>query len=159
MPIGGKIPDLDHIFSTEEEVLLSKKLAVSALQYTGKCSCKEKKLISASELCKTNPDYVIKANVLSAHDKGSYAEVHVKVHKVLRSGQVALHLGTTSIYPLSWTSRGCTCPILNPGMEYLLAGKEETGTGRLLVTMQSVVVPWTPHLGLFISRSLRNGCP
>uniref|UniRef100_A0A3Q0S966 Netrin-1 n=1 Tax=Amphilophus citrinellus TaxID=61819 RepID=A0A3Q0S966_AMPCI len=133
--------------------------SITQFLHTGKCSCKEKKLISASELCKTKPDYVIKANVLSAHDKGSYAEVHVKVHKVLRSGQGTLHLGTTSVYPLSWTSRGCTCPILNPGMEYLLAGKEETGTGRLLVTMQSVVVPWTPHLGLFISRSLRNGCP
>lgn len=58
---------------------------------------------------------VIKASVLSAHDKGSHAEVQVKVRKVLRSGQVALYLGTISIYPLSWTSRGCTCPILNPG--------------------------------------------
>lgn len=58
---------------------------------------------------------VIKASVLSAHDKGSHAEVQVKVRKVLQSGQVALSLGTISIYPLSWTSRGCTCPILNPG--------------------------------------------
>lgn len=53
--------------------------------------------------------------MLSAHDKGSHAEVQVKVRKVLQSGQVALNLGTVSIYPLSWTSRGCTCPILNPG--------------------------------------------
>lgn len=58
---------------------------------------------------------VIKASVLSAHDKGSYAEVQVKVRKVLRSGQVPLSQGTHSVYPLSWTSRGCTCPILNPG--------------------------------------------
>ncbi|XP_040890182.1 netrin-4 [Toxotes jaculatrix] len=154
VPIGGKIPDLD-----EEEVQWSKELAVSAMHYTGKCSCKEKKLRSASDLCKTKHDYVIKASVLSAHDKGSHAEVQVKVRKVLRSGQVALYLGTISIYPLSWTSRGCTCPVLNPGMEYLLAGPEEAGTGRLLVTMQSVVVPWTPRLGLLISEGLRNGCP
>uniref|UniRef100_I3KWX2 Si:dkey-202e22.2 n=1 Tax=Oreochromis niloticus TaxID=8128 RepID=I3KWX2_ORENI len=132
--------------------------SITLFLYTGKCSCKEKKLRSVSELCKTKPDYVIKANVLSAHDKGSHAEVHVKVRKVLRSGQVALRLGTANIYPLSWTSRGCTCPILNPGMEYLLAGKEEPGTGRLLVTMQSIVVPWTPRVGLIISNSLRNGC-
>uniref|UniRef100_A0A3B4GZL8 Netrin-4-like n=1 Tax=Pundamilia nyererei TaxID=303518 RepID=A0A3B4GZL8_9CICH len=132
--------------------------SITLFLYTGKCSCKEKKLRSASELCKTKHDYVIKANVLSAHDKGSHAEVHVKVRKVLRSGQVALRLGTASIYPLSWTSRGCTCPILNPGMEYLLAGKEERGTGRLLVTMQSVVVPWTPRVGLIVSNSLRNRC-
>lgn len=44
-------------------------------------------------------------------------------------------------------------------MEYLLAGPEEAGTGRLLVTMQSVVVPWTPRLGLLISEGLQNGCP
>uniref|UniRef100_A0A3B4VG01 Si:dkey-202e22.2 n=1 Tax=Seriola dumerili TaxID=41447 RepID=A0A3B4VG01_SERDU len=127
--------------------------------HTGKCSCKEKKLRSVSDLCKTKHDYVIKASVLSAHDKGSHAEVQVKVRKVLRSGQVTLYQGTISIYPLSWTSRGCTCPILNPGMEYLLAGPEEAGTGRLLVTMQSVVVPWTPRLGLLISEGLTNGCP
>ncbi|XP_039654807.1 netrin-4 isoform X2 [Perca fluviatilis] len=135
VPIGGKIPDLDHMFTVEEEVQWSKELAVSALHYT-----------------------VIKAIVLSAHDKGSHAEVQVKVRKVLRSSQVALYLGTIRIYPLPWTSRGCTCPILNPGMEYLLAGPEEAGTGRLLVTMQSVVVPWTPRLGLLISESLRTGC-
>ncbi|XP_029357846.1 netrin-4 [Echeneis naucrates] len=159
VPVGGKIPDPEHMFPIEEEVQWSKELAVSALHYTGKCSCKEKKLRSVSDLCKTRHDYVIKASVLSAHDKGSHAEVHVKVRKVLRSGQVALHQGTVSLYPLSWTSRGCTCPILNPGMEYLLAGPEEAGTGRLLVTMQSVVVSWTPRLGLLISEGLMNGCP
>ena len=58
---------------------------------------------------------VIRISVLSAHDKGSHAEVQVKVRKVLRSGQVPLSLGTLSVYPLTWTSRGCTCPILNPG--------------------------------------------
>uniref|UniRef100_A0A667ZHJ5 Netrin-1 n=1 Tax=Myripristis murdjan TaxID=586833 RepID=A0A667ZHJ5_9TELE len=106
-------------------------------------------------LCSTA---VIKASVLSAHDKGSHAEVQVKIRKVLQSGQVALSLGTISMYPLSWTSRGCTCPILNPGMDYLLAGPEEAGTGRLLVTMQSIVVPWTPRLGTLISQGLRHGC-
>ncbi|KAF7658907.1 hypothetical protein LDENG_00006210 [Lucifuga dentata] len=159
VPIGGKIPDLDDVFTTEEEAAWSKELAVSALHYTGKCSCKEKKLRSVSDVCKTKHDYVIKASVLSAHDKGSHAEVQVKVRKVMRSGQVALSLGTISIYPLSWTSRGCTCPILNPGMEYLLAGPEESGTGRLLVTLQSVVVPWTSRLAVLISQGLRNGCP
>ncbi|KAK5600881.1 hypothetical protein CRENBAI_008041 [Crenichthys baileyi] len=157
VPIGGKIPDVDHIF-TAEEVPWSKKLAVSALRYTGKCRCKEKSLRSVSDLCKSKHDYVIKASVLSAHDKGSHAEVRVKVRKVLRSGQVALHLGTVSMYPLSWTSRGCTCPVLNPGMKYLLGGPQEPGTGRLLVTMQSLVVPWVPRLSLLLSEGLRNGC-
>lgn len=45
------------------------------------------------------------------------------------------------------------------GMEYLLAGPEEAGTGRLLVTMQSIVAPWTPRLGLLITEGLRSGCP
>ncbi|KAM9758791.1 netrin-4 [Menidia menidia] len=158
VPIGGKIPDVDYMFPTEEDVQWSKELAVSALHYTGKCRCKEKMLRTLSDLCKTKHDYVIKASVLSAHDKGSHAEVQVKIRKVLRSGRVALHLGTISIYPLSWTSRGCTCPILNPGVDYLLAGPEEPTTGRLLVTMQSVVVPWTPRQALIISEGLRNGC-
>lgn len=64
------------------------------------------------------PTTVIKVSVLSAHDKGSHAEVQVKVRKVLHSGRAALSLGTISVYPLSWTSRGCTCPLLNPGKMY-----------------------------------------
>ncbi|KAL6111884.1 uncharacterized protein ACO6RY_08764 [Pungitius sinensis] len=158
VPIGGRIPDLDHMVTIEEGVQWSKELAVSAMHYTGKCNCKEKKLRSVSDLCKIHHDYAIKAIVLSAQDKGSHAEVQVKVRKVLQSGKVPLYLGTISIYPLSWTSRGCTCPILNPGMEYLLAGPEEAGTGRLLVTMQSAVVPWTLQLGHLISEGLRIGC-
>ena len=75
---------------------------------------------------------VIKASVLSAHDKGSHAEVQVKVRKVLRSGKVALYQGTVSIYPLSWTSRGCTCPILNPGKTQL---EPETQKEKELVVL------------------------
>lgn len=50
------------------------------------------------------------------------------------------------------------CLTLTPGLEYLLAGHEEAGTGRPLVTMQSVVVPWTPRLGPLLSEALSNGC-
>lgn len=35
VPIGGKIPDLDHIFPNGGELQWSKELAVSALHYTG----------------------------------------------------------------------------------------------------------------------------
>lgn len=35
VPIGGKIPDVDHVYMIEEDVQWSKGLAVSALQYTG----------------------------------------------------------------------------------------------------------------------------
>ncbi|XP_029006855.1 netrin-4 [Betta splendens] len=156
VPIGGKVPDLD-MFPVEENVKWSKELAISSQHYTGQCSCKEKRPRSVADLCKTKYDYVIRASVLSAHDKGSHAEVLVNVHRILRSGRAALYLGSISIYPLSWTSRGCTCPILNPGKQYLLAGTEEAGTGRLLVTMQSLVVPWTPRLGLLLE-GLRSRC-
>ncbi|XP_030634235.1 netrin-4 [Chanos chanos] len=156
VPIGGKIPELTH--SIDDDRVWSKELAVSALYYTGKCSCKERKLKSVSDLCKVKHPYVIKASVLSAHDKGTHAVVLVKVRKVLRSGKVPLSQGTHSIFPLSWTSRGCTCPILNPGVDYLLAGPEEAESGRLLVTMQSLVVPWTPILGIQVMEALRQGC-
>lgn len=43
-------------------------------------------------------------------------EVEVKVRKVLRSGRLPLSQGTHSLFPLSWTTLGCTCPILNPGI-------------------------------------------
>ncbi|XP_042561674.1 netrin-4 isoform X2 [Clupea harengus] len=158
IPIGGKIPDLLHVLSNEDERTWPKELAVSALYYTGKCNCKDRKLRGVADLCKTKHAYAIKASVLSAHDKGSHAVVLVKVRKVLRSGKVSVSQGTHSIYPLSWTSRGCTCPILNPGIEYLLAGPEEVESGRLLVTMQSLVVPWTPMLGHHVAEGLRQGC-
>jgi len=60
---------------------------------------------------------VIKARILSAHDKGTHAEVVVKVKKVLKSGKVKIARSNRSIYPESWTNRGCTCPILNPGKD------------------------------------------
>ncbi|XP_046731276.1 netrin-4 isoform X2 [Silurus meridionalis] len=158
IPIGGKIPDLTHFHPHEENKSWSNKLTVSAQYYTGKCSCKERKVKSVSDLCRMKHAYVMKASVLSAHDKGTHAVVQVKVRKVLRSGIVALSQGTHSLYPLSWTSRGCTCPVLNPGVEYLLAGSEEAESGRLLVTMQSLVVPWTNTLDFLVFEALRQGC-
>ncbi|KAL7843675.1 hypothetical protein AOLI_G00251870 [Acnodon oligacanthus] len=158
VPIGGKIPDLTHFRPHEEDKVWSKELAVSALYYTGKCSCKERKLKSVSDLCKMKHSYAMKASVLSAHDKGTHAVVQVKVRKVLRSGLLPLSQGTRSLYPLSWTSRGCTCPVLNPGGDYLLAGPEDVESGRLLVTLQSLVVPWTSTLGFLVSEAVRQGC-
>ncbi|XP_061689737.1 netrin-4-like [Syngnathoides biaculeatus] len=130
IPSGGKIPTLDSQFVMDEGAQWPKVQAVSVLHSS-----------------------VIKESVMSAHDKGSHAEVQVKVREVLRSDLIALSSETISV---SWTSRGCT--ILNPGMEYLLGGPEESSTGRLLVTIQSVVVPWTARLGLLITDSRRRGC-
>lgn len=59
---------------------------------------------------------VLVAKVMSAHDKGSHAEVKVKVKKVLyQNPQMKIQRGSVTLYPESWTTHGCTCPILNPG--------------------------------------------
>lgn len=64
---------------------------------------------------------VLKVKVLSAHDKGSHAEVEVKVQKVLsQNTKVKIQRGRVTLYPESWTARGCTCPILNPGQTHTL---------------------------------------
>jgi len=65
---------------------------------------------------------VIKTKILSAHDKGSHAEVNVKIKKVLKSTKLKILRGKRTLYPESWTNRGCTCPILNPGRFDSLGG-------------------------------------
>lgn len=35
VPIGGKIPDMDQVFTVEQGSQLSKELAASAVRYTG----------------------------------------------------------------------------------------------------------------------------
>lgn len=55
--------------------------------------------------------------VTSAHDRGSHAEVEVKVKKVLhQSPGMKIQKKNVTLYPESWTVQGCTCPILNPGL-------------------------------------------
>ena len=64
---------------------------------------------------------MLKVKVLSAHDKGSHAEVEVKVQKVLsQNTKLKIEHGQVTLYPESWTARGCTCPILNPGETHTL---------------------------------------
>ena len=73
-------------------------------------------LLPPHSLSVTLPVSVLKVKVLSAHDKGSHAEVEVKVQKVLsQNTKVKIQRGRVTLYPESWTARGCTCPILNPG--------------------------------------------
>ncbi|XP_048878619.1 netrin-4 isoform X2 [Brienomyrus brachyistius] len=159
IPIGGRIPGDAGGLTNEKGRAWSEELTISAIHYTAKCNCKEKILKSISDLCKKKYAYAIKASVLSAHDQGSHVEVEVKVRKVLRSGRVSLSQGTHSLFPLSWTTLGCTCPILNPGVEYLLAGPEEVESGRLLVTTQSMVLPWTAKVAEQVAETLEQGCP
>ncbi|MBN3299678.1 NET4 protein, partial [Amia calva] len=131
----------------------------SALHYSEKCECKEQDLGNPKLFCTLKYAYVLKVKILSAHDKGSHAEVSVKVKKVLHQhSKVKILRRKTTLYPESWTARGCTCPILNPGMEYLVAGHEDRKLGRLVVNMKSFVKLWKPNLGRKVMQFLKNDC-
>ncbi|XP_046878805.1 netrin-4 isoform X2 [Hypomesus transpacificus] len=131
----------------------------SALHYSEKCECKEQVLTNSKLFCTMKFAYVLKVKVLSAHDKGSHAEVEVKVQKVLsQNTKVKIQRGRVTLYPESWTARGCTCPILNPGEEYLVAGHSDRKQGRLLVNMKSFVKPWRASLGRKVLTLLKKDC-
>ncbi|RLW06300.1 hypothetical protein DV515_00004601 [Chloebia gouldiae] len=130
----------------------------SALRHSGKCECKEQVLGNPKVFCGMKYTYVIKTKILSAHDKGSHAEVSVKIKKVLKSTKLKILRGKRTLYPESWTNRGCTCPILNPGLEYLVAGHEDVRTGRLIVNMKSFVHQWKSTLGRKVLEILKRDC-
>ncbi|EPQ17734.1 Netrin-4 [Myotis brandtii] len=124
----------------------------------GKCECKEQVLGNPKAFCGMKYSYVLKIKILSAHDKGSHAEVSVKIKKVLKSTKLKILRGKRTLYPESWTNRGCTCPILNPGLEYLVAGHEDVRTGKLIVNMKSFVQRWKPSLGRKVMDILKREC-
>ncbi|XP_033887899.2 netrin-4-like isoform X3 [Acipenser ruthenus] len=130
----------------------------SALRHSGKCECKEQVLGNPKIFCAMKYTYVLKIKILSAHDKGSHVEVNVKVKKVLKPTKMKIVDGRLTLYPESWTTRGCTCPILNPGMEYLVAGHMDRRMGRLIVNMKSFVKPWKPDLGRKVMQFLKTDC-
>ncbi|XP_006988517.1 netrin-4 isoform X2 [Peromyscus maniculatus bairdii] len=130
----------------------------SALRHSGKCECKEQVLGNPKAFCGMKYSYVLKIKILSAHDKGSHAEVNVKIKKVLQSTKLKILRGKRTLYPESWTNRGCTCPILNPGLEYLVAGHEDVRTGKLVVNMKSFVQHWKPALGRRVMHILKKEC-
>uniref|UniRef100_A0A8C2XKA8 Netrin 4 n=1 Tax=Cyclopterus lumpus TaxID=8103 RepID=A0A8C2XKA8_CYCLU len=102
---------------------------------------------------------VLVGKVMSAHDKGSHAEVEVKVKKVLyQNPQMKIQRGSVTLYPESWTTHGCTCPVLNPGSEYVVAGHEDWKTGRLMINTKSLIKSWKSTLGRKILHILRNDC-
>ncbi|XP_067908293.1 netrin-4-like isoform X2 [Heterodontus francisci] len=160
IPIGGRIADLINIPTDEsgEDWNWEDGQGFSALRHSEKCICKETLLGDASYFCQMKYTYVIKARVLSAHDKGTHAEVNVKVKKVMKSGKVKITRGNWSIYPESWTNRGCTCPILNPGTDYLIAGHEASQTGKLLVNTNSLVTPWRAGTAKRVAHNLHVSC-
>ncbi|KAM6937894.1 netrin-4-like [Xenentodon cancila] len=131
----------------------------SALHHSESCDCAEVTFGSPKLFCAAEFDYVLVVRVTSAHDKGSHAEVEVKVKKVLhQSPQMKLRQGSVTLYPESWTVQGCTCPILNPGFEYVVAGHEDLKTRRLLVNTKTLVKPWKSNLGRKVLHILRKDC-
>ncbi|XP_035875329.1 netrin-4 isoform X2 [Phyllostomus discolor] len=130
----------------------------SALRHSGKCECKEQVLGNSKAFCGMKYTYVLRVKILSAHDKGSHAEVNVKIKKVLKSTKLKILRGMRTLYPESWTNRGCTCPILNPGLEYLVAGHEDVRKGKLIVNMKSFVQRWKPSLRRKIMNILKREC-
>ncbi|KAM9325203.1 netrin-4-like [Gastrophryne carolinensis] len=160
IPLGGRIPDLidTPTNESEDEWEWTSEKGFSALRHPEKCVCKELMLQSVSDFCQMKYAYVIKAHILSAHDKGTHAEVVVRVRKILKSGKVKIGRSNQSIYPESWTNRGCTCPILNPGADYLIAGSEDTQSNKLIVNMNSLVKPWKPIWVKKAISFIRSGC-
>ncbi|XP_072418489.1 netrin-4 [Chiloscyllium punctatum] len=130
----------------------------SALRHSGKCECRKQILGNPKVFCNMKYTFVLKVKILSAHDKGSHAEVVVKVKKVLKLTKLKIHRGKRVLYLESWTNRGCTCPILNPGTEYLIAGREDIQRGYLIVNMKSFVQAWEPDVGRRIAHILRTKC-
>ncbi|XP_008410073.1 netrin-4-like [Poecilia reticulata] len=146
--------------SNDSETALSRaKELFSALHHSEKCECVEGTLGSPKRFCVAKFDYVLVVKVMSAHDKGSHAEVEAKIKKVLQQNpQMKIQHGNITLYPESWTVRGCTCPILNPGHEYIVAGHKNWKTGRLMVNTRSFVKPWKSNLGRKLLHIIRKDC-
>ncbi|XP_041851896.1 netrin-4-like [Melanotaenia boesemani] len=145
--------------NNSETALFRVEELFSALHHSEKCECAEVTLASPKLFCVAEFDYVLVVKVMSAHDKGSHAEVEVKVNKVLyQSPQMKIQWGSVTLFPESWIIKGCTCPVLNPGSEYIVAGHEDWKTGRLLINTKSFVKPWKSSLGRKLLHILRKEC-
>lgn len=145
--------------NTSEMALFRLEELFSALHHSEKCECVEVTLGSPKLFCAAEYDYVLVGKVMSAHDKGSHAEVELKVKKVLyQNPQMKIQRGNVTLYPESWTTHGCTCPVLNPGSEYVVAGHEDWKTGRLMINTKSLIKSWKSTLGHKILHILRNDC-
>ncbi|XP_068170338.1 netrin-4-like [Antennarius striatus] len=148
-----------HSSNNSEVALFRVEELFSALHHSEKCNCAEVTLSSPKVFCAAEYDYVLVVKVVSAHDKGSHAEVKVKVRKVLyQKPHMKIQRGSVTLYPESWTIQGCTCPILNPGSEYVVAGHKDRKTGRLMVNTKSLVKPWKSSLGRKFLHILRKDC-
>eukprot|EP00062_Callorhinchus_milii_P022742 gi/632980837/ref/XP_007907258.1/ PREDICTED: netrin-4 isoform X1 [Callorhinchus milii] len=158
-PGQGQIPDLYSTWNESEAAWSwEDEQGFSALRHSGKCECRDQVLGNPKVFCNMKYTYVLKVRILSAHDRGSHAEVNVKIKKVLKLTKLKIRRGKRVLFPESWTNRGCTCPVLNPAMEYLVAGHEDVRSGRLVVNMKSFVQPWKADLGRRVIHILKTDC-
>lgn len=148
---GGGHNSSESLFRPEE--------LFSALHHSEKCQCVEATLSKPKLFCAAEYDYVLVAKVMAAHDKGSHAEVEVKIKKILfKNPGLKILKGSATLYPESWTIQGCTCPILNPGLDYLVAGHEDWRTSRLVINAKSFVKPWKTSLGRKVALMIKKDC-
>ncbi|KAK2860588.1 hypothetical protein Q7C36_004754 [Tachysurus vachellii] len=153
---GDCMTGSDHVHNN---TLFRLEELFSAMNFQEKCDCKQQSLRNKKIFCIMKYTYALKVRVLAAHDKGSHAEVDVKVLKVLWSSSTLRYMqGTVTLYPESWTIRGCTCPVLYPGKEYLVAGHHDVKKGQLLVNMKSLVKPWRANHSRRVLQLLKTKC-
>ncbi|NP_001164710.1 netrin 4 precursor [Saccoglossus kowalevskii] len=120
------------------------------------CDCPEQQL-GDIDLCQF--DYVLRAKILSADDKGSQVVVNGNIKRVLATrGDAELTEGAIRLYPISWTEIGCTCPLLKMDHDYLIAGKWDSLTGRLLIDQRSVVIHWDRNVGREATEFFEKKC-
>ncbi|XP_057201432.1 netrin-4 isoform X1 [Triplophysa rosa] len=156
---GGCLNRSESDFNSRENHLFLTEELFSALRHPDKCVCKQQALGNSKAFCNMKKAYAVKVRVLGAHDKGSHAEVDVQVLKVLWDNlSISLSPGNVTLYPESWTLRGCTCPVLYPGMEYLVIGHEDVKKGHLMVNMKSLVKPWRPSLSRKVHQLFKTIC-
>lgn len=148
-----------HGSNSSETAAFRAEELFSALHHSEKCECAEVSVSSPKLFCAAEYDYVLVLRVMSAHDRGSHAEVEVKVKKVLyQSAGMKIPNKNVTLYPETWTIQGCTCPILNPGTEYVVAGHQDRKSRRLMVNTKSLVKPWKSSLGRKFLHMLKKDC-
>lgn len=157
--VGVPFTATGHSSNNSETALFRLEELFSALHHSEKCECVEATLSNPKLFCAAEYDYVLMAKVMAAHDKGSHAEAEVKIKKLLfNKPGLKIMKGSVTLFPESWTIQGCTCPILNPGLDYLVAGHEDRRTGRLVINMKSFVKPWKTSLARKIMHMIRKDC-
>ncbi|XP_077977074.1 netrin-4-like [Glandiceps talaboti] len=121
------------------------------------CICPDRSLTgNEANLC--DYDYVVRAKILKAVDKGSDIIVNASLKRVFKFPDMDVVEGAIELHPTSWTATGCTCPILLMEQDYLIAGSRDERSGRLIVDENSLVTEWGRDIGRDASSLMRKYC-